>query len=99
MLTRHYVIVTGAGAPRKDACFVGRIYECQNINDLEVENIFDLPNLPRAKTTQKNIHLSITVQALDYIRRNSHQFVRGSYQFVRAKDPSKFHQSPQRSAD
>ena len=39
MSTCHYVIVTGAGAraPRKDACFVGRIYECQNINDLEVE--------------------------------------------------------------
>ena len=45
-------------------------------NDLVVEIIFDLPNLPRAKTTQKNIHLSITVQALDYVRRNSHQFVK-----------------------
>ena len=45
-------------------------------NDLVVEIIFDLPNLPRAKTTQKNIHLSITVQALDFIRQNSHQFVR-----------------------
>ena len=47
-----------------------------NGNFLVLENIFDLPNLPRAKTTQKNIHLSITVQALDFIRQNSHQFVR-----------------------
>ena len=52
-------------------------------NELVVENIFDSPNLPRAKTIQKNIHVSITVQALDYIRQNSHQFVRGSYQFVK----------------
>ena len=52
-------------------------------NDLVLEIIFDLPNLPRAKTTQKNIHLSITVQALDFIRQNSHEFVRTSYQFVK----------------
>ena len=54
-----------------------------NGNFLVLENIFDLPNLPRAKTTQKNIHLSITVQALDFIRQNSHQFVRTTYQFVK----------------
>ena len=54
-----------------------------NGNFLVLENIFDLPNLPRVKTTQKNIQLSITVQALDFIRQNSHQFVRTSYQFVK----------------